>query len=392
MRLRGHADGIVRRVVSHWDRLVMGPEVGRQGDPNEENGGIVPRSMMSAPCAVVGLVISATAALAFQDPLDTPAAASPLAAKSVLVSVARVDGRLIAVGMRGHIVVSDDDGQQWLQQAVPVSSDLTAVHFPTPAKGWAVGHDGMVLHSADAGRTWVKQLNGREANARMLAHYEARAQSGDANAARVLPEVKRLAEPGPDQPFLDVWFENEQTGYVVGSFNLIFKTVDGGKTWEPLYDRTDNPQGLHLYGICGIGGEVYIAGERGLLLRLNPASGRFVALTSPYQGTYFGIVGKPGTLVAYGLRGNAFRSSDGGQTWEKSATGITTGITSGTVLADGRVVLVSQGGQILVSGDNARTFAILAVAKPAPLFGVAPVDAKSVATVGAQGARIDRLD
>jgi photosystem II stability/assembly factor-like uncharacterized protein len=226
----------------------------------------------------------------------------------------------------------------------------------------------------------------------MLAHYEKRAQSGDAAAARLLPEVKRLVEPGPDQPFLDVWFENESTGYVVGSFNLIFKTVDGGNHWQPLLDRTDNPEGLHLYGIRGIGDDIYIAGERGLLLRLNRDTGRFAALASPYPGTYFGLVGKRGTIVIYGLRGNAFHSHDAGATWEKSHTGITAGITSGTVLPDGRIVLVSQGGQILVSSDNARRFAKVPVANPVPLFGVAAAGAKSVATVGARGARIEALD
>ena len=33
--------------------------------------------------------------------------------------------------------------------------------FPTPSTGWAVGHDGVVLHSTDAGRTWTRQLDGR---------------------------------------------------------------------------------------------------------------------------------------------------------------------------------------------------------------------------------------
>jgi photosystem II stability/assembly factor-like uncharacterized protein len=330
--------------------------------------------------------------LAFQDPLDTPASPSALAPKSVLVSVARADHRLIAVGTRGHIVTSDDGGEAWRQAAVPVSSDLTAVHFVTPRHGWVVGHDGVVLHSADGGLSWAKQLDGRQANALMLAHYTKRAQSGDADAARVLAEVTRLVEPGPDQPFLDVWFENERIGYVVGSFNLIFRTVDGGESWEPLYDRTDNPQGLHLYGIRGIGGELYIAGERGLLLRYDRDSGRFVALPSPYRGTYFGIVGKPGTLVVFGLRGHAFRSRDAGQTWEPLDTGISTGITSGALLADGRIVLVSQGGQVLIGSDHARTLARMPVARPAPLFGVAPGQGKTIATVGAQGARVDPLN
>ncbi|HEU0198967.1 MAG TPA: YCF48-related protein, partial [Burkholderiaceae bacterium] len=334
-------------------------------------------------------------AAAFQDPLDTPAVPSALAPQSVLIAAARVNQRLIAAGSRGHILVSDDGGRVWNQRAVPVSSDLTALHFPAgtqASRGWAVGHDGVVLHSPDGGLSWVKQLDGRQANALMVDHYEKLAQAGDADASRVLSEVKRLVEPGPDQPFLDVWFENEQTGYVVGSFNMIFRTSDGGRSWEPLYHRTENPEGLHLYGVRGIGGEIYIAGERGLLLKLNRATDRFSALSSPYKGTYFGIVGKLGTLVVYGLRGNAFRSQDAGKTWQKSETGISSGITAGTLLPDGRFVLVSQGGQVLLSADDGRTFTQIRVAQPAPLYGVAAVDARGIATVGARGVRIDALD
>ena len=92
------------------------------------------------------------------------------------------------------------------------------------------------------------------------------------------------------------------------------------------------------------------------------------------------------------LRGNAFHSHDAGMTWEKSHTGISTGITAGTALADGRIVLVSQGGQILVSRDDARKFVPVAVASPVPLYGVAPAGAQQVATVGARGVRLDRLE
>ena len=45
---------------------------------------------------------------------------------------------------------------------MPVSSDLFAVHFANASKGWAVGHDGVVLASSDGGQSWTKQLDGLE--------------------------------------------------------------------------------------------------------------------------------------------------------------------------------------------------------------------------------------
>jgi hypothetical protein len=37
---------------------------------------------------------------------------------------------------------------------------LTAVTFVDDKSGWAVGHDTVILHTADAGETWTKQFGG----------------------------------------------------------------------------------------------------------------------------------------------------------------------------------------------------------------------------------------
>ena len=70
-----------------------------------------------------------SAAPGFADVLDTPARTTPLASKSLFQAVTRAGDRLVAVGQRGHVVVSTDGGKSWKQSAVPVSSDLTAVYF-----------------------------------------------------------------------------------------------------------------------------------------------------------------------------------------------------------------------------------------------------------------------
>lgn len=319
-----------------------------------------------------------------KDPLDVPAPFSNLAANSPLFSIARADKRLVAVGQRGHILVSDD-GRQWQQVVVPVSTDLTAVHFPIPAKGWAVGHDGVILHSADGGQTWIRQLDGRQAATLILRHYEHHGQKNDPAIAGIVAEAKRMLDEGPDLPFLNVWFEDEKTGYAIGAFNLILKTSDGGKSWVPISELVDNPNRYHLYGISASGGDCYIVGELGLLLKQDRASGRFVALPSPYKGSYFGVLTRPGLAVVFGLRGNAFRSEDGGKSWQRIETGIQSGINAGAVLQDGRIVLASQGGHVLISADGARTFKPVAGIAPLPVFGIAAAGANRLALVGYRG-------
>ena len=232
----------------------------------------------------------------FRDVLDVPAIKSSLAAKTLLNGITHAGKRLVSVGQRGHIVYSDDNGKSWIQANVPVSSDLLGVNFPTAEKGWAVGHDGVVLHSSDGGVNWIKQFDGRAAVQVMASHYMAGAKCtschaqvapqrsgkpGGAVAATLMQNVKRLVDQGPDKPFLDVWFENERNGFIVGAFNLIFHTSDGGKIWEPWFDRTENPKLLHLYAMRAIGSDVYVCGEQGLVMKLDRKAGKFRNLNVP---------------------------------------------------------------------------------------------------------------
>ncbi|UTW12374.1 WD40/YVTN/BNR-like repeat-containing protein [Marinobacterium rhizophilum] len=326
----------------------------------------------------------------FVDVLDLPSAHSELASRQLLIDVTRAGQRFVAVGQRGHIVYSDDDGQHWQQARVPVSSDLTAVHFPTPTQGWAVGHDGIVLHSSDSGSTWQRQLDGRQLGQLMLDYYRTQAQAHpeEPRYAQQLDEARRLEAEGADKPFLDVWFETPQRGYIIGAFNLIFQTVDGGRNWQPLQHRVDNPYALHLNAIAPAGKDLYIAGEQGLLLKLDPASGRFKALASPYAGSFFGLLdAADGALLAYGLRGHAFHSSDGGLSWTGVDTGTTASLTAGIRDTQGRLLLFSQAGQALVSHDRGLSFQALASQPAAPIAGATASADEGLILVGTQGVR-----
>lgn len=348
--------------------------------------------------ALAALVLAGPTAAAgggFRDTLDMPALTSPLASKSLLNGLAAAGKRIVAVGQRGHIVYSDDAGKTWQQARVPVSSDLVAVHFPSPQQGWAVGHDGVILHSTDAGATWTKQFDGRSLNPAVTAYYAAQLSSGllgnNAEAAAIVEGAGRLAAQGAENSFLDVWFADNQNGFVVGAFNLIFHTTDGGRTWEPWFHRTDNPNGLHLYSVRGVQGNVYITGEQGLVLKLDTAAGRFRALETPYRGTYFGVTGGNDAVVVFGLRGNAYRSVDGGRSWQKVHTSVEEGLTGGAVDGKDRLFLVSQSGRLLVSDDGGQNFAPRKLDSVTPASAVLPVGDRAVAIAGGRGVRTQLL-
>ncbi|WP_156895488.1 WD40/YVTN/BNR-like repeat-containing protein [Massilia putida] len=325
---------------------------------------------------------------AFVPPLDIAARATPYAAVSPLIAVAHAGQRLVAAGWRGHIVISDDQGRHWTQATVPVSVDLVALGFPTPAQGWAVGHGGVILHSSDGGRTWVRQADGRSLGAATVRYYEALAAHGDPGIAKTLADARANTTNGPELPWLGVHFLNEREGYVVGAFNSIMKTEDGGKSWLPWMERVDNPKGYHLNAITAVGQTLYIAAEQGTVFRLKSGGARFEALDTGYRGSFFGIVGNDEVLLAYGLGGVAYRSADGGTHWQPVQTGVHAGINAGTVLADGRMVLATQDGKLLVASADGARIAPLAPRDTMLFAGVTPAAPGTVLAVGLRGSTV----
>jgi photosystem II stability/assembly factor-like uncharacterized protein len=329
----------------------------------------------------------------FADVLDTPAQMSTYAARSLLLGVAQAGDRLVAVGQRGHVVTSTDGGATWTQSQVPVSADLTAVWFVDSSAGWAVGHDGVILHSDDGGAHWTVQLDGRRANELLVAAMEAAvAAQPDSEPARLLlDEAKRFAEQGPDKPFLDVWFADRMNGYAVGAYNLIFATTDGGKTWVPWFDRTDNPRLYNLHAVRPVADDLWIVGEAGVVLRLDREAGRFVAAPTPYEGSFFGVADAAGAVIAYGLRGNVYRTGDRGASWLKVEAGLPATIVASARTGEGAVLLADVGGRVVASTDGGVQWSGAALEQPMPLTGLVATGDGRIALVGPRGAAATRL-
>lgn len=330
------------------------------------------------------------AAAPFANPIDTPARASTMAATSPMLGVAVAGERVVAVGQRGHILVSKDGGKTWQQAKVPVSTDLVAVYFPSETNGWAVGHGGVVLHSTDGGLTWVRQLEGKQA-AKLAADYMGKHKDDPAFAQLVRQSEGQLAdaEMGALPPFLDVYFESETTGYVVGAFNRIFRTEDAGKTWHPWMARVDNPEELHFYAIRRSGSDLYLTGEQGMVWRLDAKENKFVRVPTGYKGTLFGLVGTERAVLAYGMNGTIFRSLDQGKRWEIVANGSRAGINGGLVLGDNQFLLVNSAGELLLSNDQGASFRTLRLPNAMPAyFGISAAKESGFVLSGSNGAQV----
>jgi len=247
-----------------------------------------------------------------------PAALAP---KSLLLDAVKQGDRMIAVGERGHVLVSEDGGSTWSQAKVPTRTTLTGVTLLKTGQAWAVGHDAVILHSPDGGKTWTRQY----------------------------------ADPDEGSPLLDVWFEDTQHGLAVGAYALVLETTDGGKTWE---QRTVDEEEHHWNAIGETrDGTLFAAAEAGAFFRSADKGRTWESLSTPYQGSFFGLLElADGSLLVFGLRGHLYRSPDRGQTWLEIHTRTTTTLMNGILHSDGGVILVGLSGTVLVSRDGGQTF------------------------------------
>lgn len=303
------------------------------------------------------------------DALDAPATMRAEALRSTVTGIAGSGSTLIAVGPRGMVLRSSDLGSQWQQVAVPVSADLTSVRVSGPQVAWVVGHDAVILKSVDGGASWTRVLDGR-----MLFKTMTQAAQGDERLAK---EVERTmgqsatADVWPTGLF-DLMFLDAERGFAVGAFGLLLATTDGGKTWQPWGMHADNPRQFHLYAIGGDARRPYIAGEQGLLLRLDEAGQRFVRVETPYKGSYFGVTADGPRILVYGLRGNAYLSADEGTTWRRIETGTDANLVSAG-LDSTRLWVATQTGSIL-AGDVSAAKLEVAAAVPGPdLYGAVAI-------------------
>ncbi len=249
------------------------------------------------------------------------------ASKRLLMDIKRVaNNRLIAVGERGHILISDNQGDSWKQVQVSTEALLTKLFFIDQKVGWAVGHQQTILKTIDAGSSWRLQ-----------------------NYSHNL-----------DQPALfDIWFKNKNTGFAVGAYGLYLKTSNGGQQWEPVYQEKleDEEIGFpHFYSITynSKNNQLFMAGELGFLASSVDEGNSWAKMPSPYDGSFFNITSLPGDqILVMGLRGHLFKSNDQGNNWSEISTGTLSVLQELLLLDDEKYLIVGgDGTQLIGSPDN----------------------------------------
>ena len=290
------------------------------------------------------------------EPIVAPAARVPHAARALASSAARAGTRVVAVGERGVVMLSDDQGRTFRQaRDVPVDVTLTSVSFVDERQGWAVGHWGVVLATRDGGETWAL----------------------------------RRKDVQVDRPLFAVHFFDARNGVAVGLWSLVLVTDDAGANWRsvaPPPPEGSNKADLNLLGLFADDrGRVYAAAERGMVLRSDDRGASWSYAATGYKGSFWtGLALPGGVLLAGGLRGSLYRSADDGRNWARVATDSKSSITAMAV-HEGRVVAVGLDGLVLRSTDAGATFSSEVRSDRAALTGVTVTSGGRTVLLSRQG-------
>lgn len=262
-------------------------------------------------CLFVGLTIVFTFL-----PRPEPVSANlPLRADRVQINaLLDLDRRVLAVGERGSILLSDDQGVSWQAAQVTPQREvaLTALVALDSQRVLAVGHDGWILRSDDGGKHWR--------------------------------EVRHDSELG--EPLLGVWAAGGDRVLAFGSFGKFYQSDDAGLSWHKLALDIDS---AHLNGMDGgADGRRMLVGEQGLVLRSVDAGAHWEPLPTFYKGSLFGIVRlSANDWVAYGMRGHVFVSHDFGERWRQLEIGNALPLYGHARLPGGGLVIVGAGSSVL---------------------------------------------
>lgn len=255
-------------------------------------------------------------------PVEQPAALVRQPTRALLLDLAAAGPRVFAVGSHGVIVWTADAGRTWTQVAAPSSDMLTCVSFADAEHGWAGGHQGVILSTTDGGLSWT-----------------------------------RIQAPTTvDDSILDILALPDGAVLAVGAYGFFLHSSDRGATWEK-----SNPldEDLHLNRItAGASGALYLAGESGTLAVSRDRGHTWARLDAPYDGSFYGLHElTSGALLAYGLRGHIFTSADAGSTWSQASIEQAGLVSTCTELPSGAIAASGAGGGLFISRDGGRSFA-----------------------------------
>lgn len=301
-------------------------------------------------------------------------------------------------GELGSILHTEDGGDNWEYQKTPTEKTIKSIFFINEQQGWAVGGEdgsaekkGVIISTSDGGKTWVSHEGEYHSTLNKVFFLNENEGWIVGNQGVVLNTTnagktwRRVRTVGLSRSIASIHFINSEIGWLLAG-DEIFRTADGGKTWEsirldisPTQKKAGRPiQGMNTLGIIQPEwnqGEIYFINE----MKGWAVTG-FSDIFSTDDGGKTWINLLPAGGESYKLRRLSFRNdkrgcvsgstiictADGGKTWQERLGvrhGTKTRINNSAIsLQDISFInqtmawTVGKDGQILKTEDGGKTW------------------------------------
>lgn len=216
------------------------------------------------------------------EPIGSTVKPTAIESRDRFYSLVAIDTVLWAVGADGKIVRSEDAGTSWRVQSVPVTTHFQDIAAWDNNTAVVVGNEGIALHTSDGGKTWQQ------------------------SKAPVNDVVNKL---------LDVKAYANGEAWAVGAFGTILFSRDYGKNWS--YARETEDFIINEIAKRDDGGLVAV-GEFGSILISESNGTDWKSITAPVESSLMAIdFQNASTGIAAGLEGVLLKTVDGGFNWTR---------------------------------------------------------------------------
>ena len=117
--------------------------------------------------------------------------------------------------------------------------NLAAIQF-LGQSGWIAGFDGVILHTADGGRTWARQETGTKESLESVFFLDADHGWAAGWAGTILRTTdggkswKMIRADAANWSLSAIYFKDANNGWIVGFSGQILRSRDAGLTWQAL--------------------------------------------------------------------------------------------------------------------------------------------------------------
>lgn len=231
-------------------------------------------------------------------------------------------------------------------------------------RGVAVGDFGLVVETADGGKSWSRQAAIAGAPGLFgVVRKNGRCIAGGQMGLLLYAEDCRQWKTAPavtNARILAVAVNAAGTAYAVGGFGTLLRSADWGQTWQVQTPdwKAFSGDGAepHLYDVhVADSGEVTVAGEFEMVLRSRDDGAHWSLLHHGKRSLFALVVLPDGALYAAGQEGLILKSADGGVRWTELPSGTQSILTGLWATADGKVV-ASGIYTILYSANGGRSW------------------------------------